>query len=324
MSAVSPAAAPLAAALPPLGAIGVETLISIAVLLMGVIGWVVQMAQQGKAQQARRPPLQPGNRPAQNAGGGNAGGADEKLRGEIDSFLQEVAGRRAGQRDGPRGEPNRPDAPRPRRGPEDPFEEPPRRRPKPATPSADVPDFLRPAARRTPEPDRRPPRPAPPPTPAPPPPKKRQKIRDRQLGRLAKKNLGGELREHVQKYMAVDQDELAREHVLVKSRLSAAERELSDLKRRLADPNDSARLAPPGGAARVGAGLNDPDRLRALLADPAGVRDAIVVNELIAKPLGLRGRSPAGRSARAAGTGGAVDPAALGSAALGSSSAGAS
>ena len=310
--------------LPPL-AVNVETLISIAVLLMGVVGWVVQMAQQGKAQQAaRRPP----NRGAPDADGRPAGGADEKLRSEIDSFLQEVAGKRGRNRP----DQNRPGQNRPgqrgergpaRRGPVDPFEEPPRRarprrvqsaevaarepvggrRPAPGADGsgADVPDFLRPAGERQTGSRSRPPeRTA---TPAPkPPPKKRQDLRDRKLGRLAKKNLGGELREHVQQYMAVDQSDLAREHVRVKSRLSAAERELSQLKSRLADPNDPARLAPAGDRP---AAFADPASLRRLLADPNGVREAIVVNELLSKPLGLR----AGRGNRAAGR--AVDPAAL-------------
>ncbi|MFH5806558.1 hypothetical protein [Alienimonas sp. DA493] len=313
---VPPAAAvlPAAEALPPLGAIGVETLISIAVLLMGVVGWIVQMAQQGKAAQAaRRPnPNAPQNRPA--------GGADEKLRDEIDSFLQEVAGRRGQNRGG-----DRPQGPPQRRGPVDPFEEPPRRtRPNPQTaerPSenddrpdrGEVPEFLRPAARRNEGSDRRPssrpePRPTPPPAAAPA--AKRQSLRDRKLKRLAKKNLGGELREHVERYMAVDQSDLARQHVQVKDRLNATERELSDLKRRLADPNDPTHLAgPPPGEA----GALDPTRLRALLSDPAGVREAIVVNELLAKPLALRPKAPAGIRPGAADSG-RVDPAVVGGA----------
>ena len=210
----------------------------------------------------------------------------------------------------------------------DPFEEPPRRaQPRRVQPAAvaarepvggprrdsgaggsgagrsgaDVPDFLRPAGDRQTGSRTRPPERPPAPAPTPPP-KKRQDLRDRKLGRLAKKNLGGELREHVKEYMAVDQSDLAREHVRVKSRLSAAERELSQLKSRLVDPNDPARLAPAGDRP---AAFADPASLRRLLADPNGVREAIVVNELLTKPLGLR----AGRGNRAAGR--AVDPAAL-------------
>ncbi|NNJ24587.1 hypothetical protein [Alienimonas chondri] len=284
MIAVPPAA--VAFGLPPLGAVGAETLISIAVLLMGVVGWVVQMAQQGKANNAARRP---------NAGGGNraAGGGDEKLRDEIDSFLQEVAGRRNQNRPA-----NRPEAAAKRRGPIDPFEEPPQRRRPPREPavrepvggqrpgSSEVPDFLRPANRRTEQSDRRPAdRPERQPVPAPPPPKppkKRADLRDRKLSRLSKKNLGGELREHVERYMAVEQSDLARQHVQVKDRLTKAERELSSLKSRLADPNDSTRLAGSS------PGAMDPARLRALLSDPAGVQEAIVVNELLSKPLATR------------------------------------
>ncbi|QDT17723.1 hypothetical protein [Alienimonas californiensis] len=313
---VPPAAAvlPAADALPPLGAVGVETLISIAVLLMGVVGWIVQMAQQGKAAQAaRRPnPNAPANRPA--------GGADEKLRDEIDSFLQEVAGRRGQNREANR--PQQPQQPPKRRGPVDPFEEPPRRtvanRPRDERESdgdarpgrGEVPDFLRPAARRTEEPARRPlapPQPQPTPPPQATPPAKRQSLRDRKLKRLGK-NLGGELREHVERYMAVDQGDLARQHVQVKDRLSATERELSDLKRRLADPNDPTRLAGPASADDGSLG---PARLLALLSDPGGVREAIVVNELLAKPLSLRPRTAAGiRPADP----GRVDPALVGGA----------
>ncbi len=285
------------AVLPPLGAVGVETLISIAVLLMGVVGWIVQMAQQGKAQQAARRP---------NAGNQNAGGGDEKLRDEIDSFLQDVAGRRKKDRPAVAGN-DRPQPAAKRRGPVDPFEEPPRRR-KPAggqSDDANVPDFLRPAARRPVESERRPiDRPTPPPKPEPV--VKRQDLRDRKLGRLGKKNLGGKLRDHVAKYMAVDQSDLAHEHVQVKVRLSAAERELKLLKSRLADSNDPTRLAAPGARPTAdGLAPLDPARLRALLADPGGVRDAIVVNELLSKPLALRTGAAAGRR---------VDPAAAGSA----------
>lgn len=273
---ISPAAPPLA--------VGLETLISVAVLLMGVVGWVVQMAQQGKAANAaRRQP--PPNR--------QAGGGDEKLRDEIDSFLQEVAGRRGQNQNR-----NRPAAGPQRRGPVDPFEEPPRRPARRAAAgggSGDVPDFLRPAAPQPRPSDRRPAARPQPVAAAAPPKKKRQDLRDRKLGRLAKKNLGGELREHVERYMAVEQSDLARQHVQVKDRLSRAERELSDLKNRLADPNDPTQLAGAVGAGQVG-----PARLRSLLSDPAGVREAIIVNELLAKPLGLRGGAATGR----------VDPAA--------------
>ena len=291
-----------AAVLPPLAAPGIETLISIAVLLMGVIGWVVQLAQQGKAQQANRRP--PGPNPNQNPrpAGGAAGGADEKLRNEIDSFLQEVSGRRAGQRPANQNPPAR-------RGPPDPFEEPRRQPPKP---EPEVPEFLRSAARRErtndrPEPARRPIAPVPTPPPAPPrTPRGGAAIKNRQLRKLSKKNLGGELREHVERYMAVDQSTLAREHVQVRQKLDAAAKELSELKRKIADPNDHTTL---GGA---DAGLADPARLRTLLANPAGVRDAIVVNELLAKPLGLRGpRSVGTPPPRPAADPALSDPAAL-------------
>ena len=59
------------------------------------------------------------------------------------------------------------------------------------------------------------------------------------------------------------------------------------MKRKLADPADPTRLAGPASPA---------ERLRTLLASPAGVRDAILVNELLAKPLALRPRGvPADR-----------------------------
>lgn len=327
---LSPAAAFVSVApvggLPPLGAIGVETLISIAVLLMGVVGWIVQMAQQGKAQQAARRPNAGQARNAAQRGGN----ADEKLRSEIDSFLEEVAGRRGQKRPEKRA-----NAPQQNRGPVDPFEEPPRRS-TPPRPSdhdrpdrerdrsvrerpdrEDVPDFLRPAARRGDKSDLRPVQRTPeevgPPTP---PPSKRQNLRERHLTRLKKKNLGSHLREHVEQYMAVDKDELAREHVQVKDRLSATERELAGLKRRLADPNDSTRLRSDDESegSRSPVGAADADRLRTLLSDPDGVREAIMVNELLAKPLGLRtDRGPAGRGH------GATNPARIDPAAIGAS-----
>ena len=291
-----PAVTDLALA-PVLAAPGFDVVISIAVLAMGVIGWVVQLIQQNRGPAVnRRPPVRPDG--AGGAGGGNRA-AEEKLRNEIDDFLQDVAGRRAGQ------PPRRRE---PRKGPVDPFEEPPRRRPKPrpqpATPSADapgaddgVPDFLKP--RRTdPAPDRRP---APRPRPEPPrelPAEPAGPLRDRHLAKMKRstvggggagtkrvggKDLGGDLRRHVERYMAVEQGDLAREHVKVRGRLDAANRELADLKRRVADPGDPATLG--------GGGDLTPDRLRRLLASPAGVREAIVVNELLSKPLALRPRT---------------------------------
>ena len=273
-----------AAVFPPLAAPGFDVVISIAVLAMGVIGWVVQLVQQNRGPQVnRRPPIRP-NAPGGGGAGAGAGGgnraAEDKLRDEIDDFLQDVAGRRAGE------PPRRRE---PRKGPIDPFEEPPRRRPKPrpqpATPSADVPDFLKP----------RPPKPASETRPAPRPPAPvavetpAGPLRDRHLAKmdrkkLARKDLGGDLRKHVERYMAVDQADLAREHVQVRGKLDDAAKELADLKRRLADPNDATVL---GGAA----GAMDPDRLRRLLSNPDGVREAIVVNELLSKPLALRPRA---------------------------------
>lgn len=275
----------MTAALPPLpfpvlAAPGFDVVISIAVLAMGVIGWVVQLIQQNRGPAVnRRPPVRPD---AAGAGGGGNRAAEEKLRSEIDSFLQDVAGRRAGQ-------PPRQQAKR--KGPVDPFEEPPRRqapkpgRPQPTKPAADVPEFLKPRQTRPAAGDR----------PAPPPPRPIEidrpagPLRDRHLAKmdrkkLARKDLGGDLRKHVERYMAVDQSDLAREHVQVRGKLDATAKELADLKRRIADPNDSTVL---GG----GAGAMDPDRLRRLLSSPDGVREAIVVNELLSKPLALRPRA---------------------------------
>ena len=151
-----------------------------------------------------------------------------------------------------------------------------------------MPDFLKP--RRPEEPRRpeqrpsRPPAPRPAPAPRPEAPAPTVRVKDRHLKKLTRKDLGGDLRKHVERYMAVDQSDLAREHVQVRGRLDAATRELADLKRRIADPDDTTVL---GGAA----GAMDPDRLRRLLSNPDGVREAIVVNELLSKPLALRPRA---------------------------------
>ena len=197
-------AAPAADLLPPALAVGLDVIVSIAVLATGIIGWIVQLIQQNRAAppRANRGLNQP-NRPP----------AEDRLRDEIDSFLSEVSGQKKPAE-------NR------RPGPEDPFEEPPRRRPRPA-PASDVPDFLgggpspppTTAANRPPMRDRPPRRVAPerpsaPRTIAPPPKPQRKQLRDRHLAKLAKSELGGDLKRHVDRYMKVEQGDLAREHVL--------------------------------------------------------------------------------------------------------------
>ena len=297
---------------PPL-AIGFDVIVSIAVLATGVIGWVVQLIQQNRQAPPRGGLNGGANRPNRQAAG------EDRLRDEIDSFLQEVSGQKPRQR------------PRREGGPVDPFEEPARRR----TPREDVPDFLR---GERPPPRDRPRRPVPQAEPdrpvrrlteaaeSPAAARERQQraeqrkrdqrqrkksLRDRHLDRLPKSGVGSELAKHVDRYMRVKQSDLAREHVLVRGRLEARERELAELKRKLADPNDATRLkgdsvfgTTAGGAARIGE----------LLRDPGTVRDAIVINELLAKPLALRdaaGRKGAAQpSPVAAATGGGITGAA--------------
>ncbi|QDT39132.1 hypothetical protein [Stratiformator vulcanicus] len=80
---------------------GIQVVISVVVLIIGFIGWLMQIAgqQNQPKQQARRP-----RPPRPNAGGPQAGGGD-RLRDEIEVFLNEVSDRPDG---GPKERPARP------------------------------------------------------------------------------------------------------------------------------------------------------------------------------------------------------------------------
>lgn len=181
---------------------------------------------------------------------GRAQNRDERIQSEIDVFLQEVGGKKAR----PRSEP-------PPRVVE--VEEPPRRR----------------VPRRAPERTVR--RPAAEPVRAPAPPPSRAEPAPRTEHRVGSSDLGATVREQVSRYI-----ETARVDQTTKQQLSsvidrAVEHHLGTLGQR-----EAAQLAAAVDvAANVPAGVHP---VVGLLRDPTGVRNAILVSEVLGPPRGRR------------------------------------
>jgi regulator of replication initiation timing len=237
----------------------VETAITIAVMVIAFIGWLVQLANQ-KAKPpgpinrpqpiGQRPPAAPVNRP-------QARPRDERLQSEIDTFLREVAtGRKAP----------------PQEVEEDAIEvieddEPqhPFRRVTPAAAAATTTAQAPAPAGQVSDWDR-----------------EQQRRRERLLSTLGERHiestpLGAELRKHVEQYMH-ESVQLRKEKDQVERRLAEAHAEIRAMR---------AQTAASPGAAPVTAG-GSKSQVAALLKNRRSVKDAIVINEVLGRPKGLR------------------------------------
>ena len=246
--------------MPIIPANGIENAITIAVLIIGFIGWLVQMAGQNKAAQPPvnrpRPAAPPGNRPDVPR--------DKSLQSEIDAFLREVGSSRK---------------PVPK---DDDVaieilddDEPPNRRltaPSrsetfaPAAPAARTSETRLESARTTAARDA-----------------EQQRLGERLVSMVADRHLesaalGAEMRQHVEQSMA-ESNRLRREKEQVERSLADANAQL----RALRDGSTSNPQSVPAGL-RSGARPS----VLALIRDKRTVKDAIIVKEILEKPRGLR------------------------------------
>lgn len=224
----------------------IEVVVSLVVLAIGFIGWISQIIGASKQAAEKRGP----GRPAAGGGGQGGGGrpanaGSDPLRNEIEAFLKEVQSKAGGE-----------PSPRPA---------PPRREPRPA--AAEVADeeieFLDepPARRAEPEPTRG------------------GRLEERHLeSTLADRHLpemkpkrrrtdSAAIEREVDRRVAEQKRQLLEANRATERRLADAEAQLSDLRDRAA----------AGTRARAGS-------IRAMLADPTSVRDAIVVAEILERP----------------------------------------
>lgn len=246
----------------------IDAALTIAVLLIAFIGWIMQIVGQAKGQkpagQPNRPrpagPRGPAARPAGPRG-------DDRLRSEIDSFLREVAGkpqpaRRADDEDEEVALEIIPDEPpvSERRRVGD------RHRREPATSVSTVaapPSGDRSIGNRS-EWDR-----------------EHQRRRDKLISRLPSRHLdstlGQELRAHVEQF-AAESDALLREKEQAERSLADARAEIRSMKAQIAVSPAAAPLVGPGAGSRFAQ----------LLKNRKSVKDAIVINEVLSRPRGLR------------------------------------
>lgn len=226
--------------MPPVLAADASTYITLIFVILGFLGWIMNLTSNKNAPPPAAParPRQPLPRP-QNR--------DERIQSEIDIFLQEVGGRKPKPRVQEITEPLVEEPPRPTRRLAD-------RAPKTPSESARTPPSPRPE------------------------PARQEKRPERRVG---SGDLGSTVREHVAQYI-----ETARIDQSVKQHLShvvdrAVETHLGSLGQQeaaqLAAAVDVAAKAPAGMHPVVG-----------LLRDPNGLRNAVLVSEILGPP---RGRS---------------------------------
>ncbi|QDT65699.1 hypothetical protein [Calycomorphotria hydatis] len=218
----------------------IQVAISIAVLVIGFIGWVMQMANQNKQVQGGQPRRQ------QRPQAGN-----DKLRDEIEVFLQEVTGNQQQEQKPRKRTPRRRRVQQPEQQEEfaiEVVEEPPKpvKRRRKQSDDKELTDW-----------DRRQ--------------QKRRKKLEAQLEKrhLQEKKLGSELSDHVQEYMAEknqsDTDSYSS---------SSISRDRENLTGNIV----REQVAQTGSAAAV----------VALLKSPQGIRNAVAISEILARPRALR------------------------------------
>jgi hypothetical protein len=243
--------------MPFIPANAIEGAITIAVLVIAFIGWLVQMAGQAKGPQppANRP------RPAMPPGNGPPVRRDKSLQSEIDSFLREVGSTRKPvskeveedieiiEDDEEVAAHSRPMTSRLERAPTSPPVVAEVRPQAAGTPSAwDV---------------------------------EHQKRRERFVSSVSERHLestplGVEMRKHVDEYLA-ESAQLRREKERVERSLADANAQLRAIR--------AATPASEGGIVRRGEGRS---AVVSLLKDKRSIKDAIIINEILAKPLALR------------------------------------
>jgi hypothetical protein len=246
--------------MPFIPANAIEGAISIAVLVIAFIGWLVQMAGQTKGPQPQanrpRPGGPPANRPQPQR--------DKGLQSEIDAFLREVGATRK---------------PAPKDDDVaieilDDDEIPPQRQPLTGRSEAFAP--AAPATAAAPASVARPEATGAPPQRD----REQQRRRERQISTVSERHLestplGAEMRKHVEQYMAESRQ---------------LRREKEQIERSLADANAQLREMRAANAPRssVTGGESGRKAVVALLKDSRTVKDAIVINEILAKPRSLR------------------------------------
>lgn len=245
--------------MPFIPANAIDGAITIAVLVIAFIGWLVQMAGQNKGPQPPanrpRPAGPPANRPEMRR--------DKSLQSEIDAFLREVGSTR-----------------KPPQKEEEAIEilddvevatarQPlaSRREPIAANlPSATVADARTQPTSAPSEWDA-----------------EFQRRRERLVSTIAERHLastqlGAEMRQHVDEYMQ-ESNRLRREKEQIERSLADANAQIRAMRAQTSEPSGGG-VRPAGRAA-----------VAALLKDKRSVKDAIIVNEILAKPRALR--SPA-------------------------------
>ena len=267
-------------ALPPvILADAVEMAISIAILAIAFIGWIVQMASSNKP--ATPPARARPNRPAGNHAAGNraAGPAnrprsrDDRLQSEIDAFLRDVSGNRKQPADDDDVAieiiPDSELPPEPVRRLE--------RAARSSTEAAAEPTYAEATARPVVadstvsewdlEQQRR-----------------RERLLSGPAGRhLPSGHLGEEIRAHVEEYMAEQSRRLEQEKEQAQRQLAAAQDEINKLR----SQGSSLRQARQE-AATIAVAIRDPGSVAVLLRNPTTLRNAIVINEVLTRPVALR------------------------------------
>lgn len=193
-------------------------------------------------------------------GQAQAKAAPDNVRSEVDEFLRQIGQARNQPAAGPR---EKPDGPPRRRGPIDPFEEPPRRRPQPR-PAARV---QRPPA----EPeiellvgvDEPPPQREPTKKPTAPPTTKRKELR------------------------RLPESQLAEQSATLGQRIAASDDRLEERLHQKFDHSLGKLSADKAGVADnkpVEEPITGAARIRAMLSGPGGMRDAVILSEIIRRP----------------------------------------
>jgi regulator of replication initiation timing len=228
----------------------IEAAISIAVLVIAFIGWLVQIIGQAKGAQVppQNRPRPAGQRPVAPAMDRPQPRRDDRLQNEIDAFLREVGAKKTGRRE------------------EEEVaieilpdeEEAPRRLvpagSSPAPPSGHVSEWDR----------------------------EQQRRRERLQSTLAERHLeatplGQDLRRHVEQF-ATETHQLRQEKEQAERRLAEAHAEIKAMR---------AQVAASPAAAPVAAGKGSA-RFLSLLKNRKSVKEAIVINEVLGRPKGLR------------------------------------
>lgn len=244
--------------MPIIPANAIDGAITIAVLVIAFIGWLVQMAGQNKGPQPQvnrpRPAVPPANRPEMRR--------DKSLQSEIDAFLREVGStRRPPQKEEDAIEILDDDVEVV--SPRQPLTS--RREPISSAPSSPV-VMAETRPQRTGAPSAWD--------------LEQQRRRERLVSTIAERHLesaplGAEMRQHVEEYMA-ESNRLRREKEQV-------ERSLADAKAQIAAMSATTSGATGGGFRPAGRAI-----VAGLLRDKRSIKDAIVINEILAKPRALR------------------------------------